>query len=371
MRAGIMACMHRRLRLGCVVLCTHPFEQARACAMLREALLCSHMLACRCQVAGRVGARWAVRGDAQRKRQRPPRRPGGVQGVHAAACSHTSMHISTLLHLRPTNSRAPQSTHLDSGACCRNHCLRLPVPRQLTFLTSPIRGAGTDSAVAFELHGERGSSGRTAVAAGSAAFARGGSDAFCYARPWLGALRQLRVSIDDSAAAPGRDPWHLEAVVVSCARDQQVVTFPCGRWLSGSEPQVVLTPGQAPGLMRCEDSACMPVCSTCGRRGFADISSCLVAGPDLVTCAHACCCCCRYRFDVVTSSLRGAGTDGAVRLELVGSSTRAGPWLLDRVGALGRGQVCGGGGSVPGAAACACCNKFKTSRCMKLSHCCC
>lgn len=56
----------------------------------------------------------------------------------------------------------------------------------------------------------------------------------------------------------------------------------------------------------------------------------------------------RYRFDVVTSNVRGAGTDGAVSLELVGqapnpattaAAARAGPWCLDRSGAFARGQT--------------------------------
>lgn len=54
----------------------------------------------------------------------------------------------------------------------------------------------------------------------------------------------------------------------------------------------------------------------------------------------------RYRFDVVTSDLRGAGTDGALVLELLGqpnssgqSAARAGPWCLDRPGAFARGQT--------------------------------
>lgn len=50
--------------------------------------------------------------------------------------------------------------------------------------------------------------------------------------------------------------------------------------------------------------------------------------------------CCRYRIDVVTSDVRGAGTDAAISLELSGhAGTPAGPWVLDRQGAFGRGQV--------------------------------
>jgi hypothetical protein len=49
----------------------------------------------------------------------------------------------------------------------------------------------------------------------------------------------------------------------------------------------------------------------------------------------------RYNFDVVTSDVRGGGTDAAVSLELCGAAgSCAGPWVLDRPGAFGRGQVC-------------------------------
>lgn len=50
---------------------------------------------------------------------------------------------------------------------------------------------------------------------------------------------------------------------------------------------------------------------------------------------------CRYHFDVVTSDLRGAGTDAAVTLELCGPGPGAcaGRWVLDRPGAFGRGQT--------------------------------
>lgn len=43
---------------------------------------------------------------------------------------------------------------------------------------------------------------------------------------------------------------------------------------------------------------------------------------------------------MVTSDVRGAGTDAAVSLELCGpAGSPAGPWVLDRQGAFGRGQV--------------------------------
>jgi hypothetical protein len=50
----------------------------------------------------------------------------------------------------------------------------------------------------------------------------GGSDSFTYSWPWLGQLQRLTVWHDNSGAAAGRGPWHLEAVEVSSSREQQV-----------------------------------------------------------------------------------------------------------------------------------------------------
>lgn len=121
---------------------------------------------------------------------------------------------------------------------------------QVCFLTSACRGAGTDSTVSFELRGSRGSSGPITVSAGHQAFQRGGSDTFSYKRPHLGQLQQLVVWHDNSgaAAAGGRGPWCLDAVVVSCKADKQVVTFPYGGWLSNeTKLKVELLPGQTKG----------------------------------------------------------------------------------------------------------------------------
>jgi hypothetical protein len=124
---------------------------------------------------------------------------------------------------------------------------------QVTFVTGSARGAGTDSSVGFELRGSRGSSGAIAVAAGREAFQRSGRDTFAYTRPALGQLQQLVVWHDNAGAhvPGGRGPWQLDAVVVRCRADAQVVTFPCGGWLSAeSRLRMELAPGQASGHTR-------------------------------------------------------------------------------------------------------------------------
>jgi hypothetical protein len=106
--------------------------------------------------------------------------------------------------------------------------------------------------VGFELRGSKGSSGPITVAAGQDSFQRGGRDAFSYKRPYLGQLQQLVVWHDNSgAAAGGRGSWGLEAVVVSCKTDGQVVTFPYGGCLSaGTQLKVELLPGQGKSTTR-------------------------------------------------------------------------------------------------------------------------
>lgn len=126
-------------------------------------------------------------------------------------------------------------------------------PVQVCFLTSPCRGAGTDSCVSLELRGSKGSSGPITVSAGHEAFQRGGSDTFTYQWPYLGQLQQLVVWHDNSGAASagGRGPWCLEAVVVTSRADQQVVTFPYGGWLAAeTKLKVELLPGHNVGLIR-------------------------------------------------------------------------------------------------------------------------
>jgi hypothetical protein len=107
------------------------------------------------------------------------------------------------------------------------------------------------------------------VSAGHQAFQRGGSDTFAYNRPHLGQLQQLTVWHDNSgaAAAGGRGPWCLDAVVVSCKADKQAVTFPYEGWLSAdTKLKVELLPGQSkgptrwgfPGTVWCRTKCCLP-----------------------------------------------------------------------------------------------------------------
>lgn len=131
------------------------------------------------------------------------------------------------------------------GLLNENNC---PAQMQVCFITSNLRGAGTDSTVSFELTGDRGTTGCITVAAGRAAFERGCRDTFCYTRPWLGHLQQLVVWHDNAGAAAGRGPWHLEAVVVSNTRDLQVracgrlhsASCCCGRWSHVSQQLCLL-----------------------------------------------------------------------------------------------------------------------------------
>jgi hypothetical protein len=143
---------------------------------------------------------------------------------------------------------------------------------QVCFLTGSSRGAGTDSSVAFELRGSRGSSGPISISAEHEAFQPGGSDTFTYTRPRLGQLQALTVWHDNSGASVpgGRAPWQLEAVVVTCRGDggQAVdVTFPnpsSGGWLSAeTRLRVELLPGQHSSQARCAVWMCCDATCIC------------------------------------------------------------------------------------------------------------
>jgi len=167
-----------------------------------------------------------------------------AQFIHTA-CKQTAARLELLLWQIMLESL----TYLPMHLCVSLHLS----PVQVCFLTSPCRGAGTDSCVSLELRGSKGSSGPITVSAGHEAFQRGGSDTFTYKWPYLGQLQQLVVWHDNSGAASagGRGPWCLEAVVVTSRTDQQVVTFPYGSWLAAeAKLKVELLPGQNVGLTR-------------------------------------------------------------------------------------------------------------------------
>uniref|UniRef100_A0A383W527 PLAT domain-containing protein n=1 Tax=Tetradesmus obliquus TaxID=3088 RepID=A0A383W527_TETOB len=143
--------------------------------------------------------------------------------------------------------------------------------------TNDLRGAGTDARVFVRLEGQGGrDSGPLRLENSKNNFERGAQDVFHVELPDLGELAAVEVGHDNSGAAPG---WHLEQVVVVDEGTGKRWSFSCDRWLAKGEDD---------GLIK--------------RRLLPSAAS--AAATYLVT--------------TYTSDVRGAGTDAAVWLELMG-----------------------------------------------------
>ncbi|KAG2432966.1 hypothetical protein HXX76_008694 [Chlamydomonas incerta] len=171
---------------------------------------------------------------------------------------------------------------------------------RLEFHTSSLRGAGTDATVSFNLTGERGESGPVRVDAPLEAFERGCIDAFTFRLRRLGKLRRMLLSHDNTGKNPA---WHLLKVVVTSTHPEEpeVTTFICNQWL------------QDP------DRAVHPAVE-------------LLPGGELPVTLH-------YKVEVVTSDIKGAGTESKVFLELRGVGGKLGPVHLDNPSAFERGAT--------------------------------
>ncbi|KAG2501257.1 hypothetical protein HYH03_001064 [Edaphochlamys debaryana] len=171
---------------------------------------------------------------------------------------------------------------------------------RVEFHTSTLRGAGTDATVSFQIFGERGDSGACRVDAPQEAFERGSIDAFKYRLKRLGKLKRLLVWHDNT----GRNPaWHLQKVVITSEHPEEpeVYVFVCNQWIHDvvreNHPTVELFPG-------------------------GEV-------PDTL----------HYKIEVVTSDIKGAGTESKVYLEMRGSKGKIGPVHLDNPIAFERGAT--------------------------------
>ncbi|KAI8463909.1 MAG: Lipase/lipooxygenase [Monoraphidium minutum] len=171
---------------------------------------------------------------------------------------------------------------------------RPAVPYTLRVTTSDVRGAGSDAGICVQLVGEGGVCGWQPLPATGDTFGRGQEDVFVLRLPDVGPLRQLRVRSDGAGAAPA---WHLDAVAVTApaaAPGQQESRwwFVARRWLDAGHGLEVTLDAQA-----------------------APPDGGAATAPYLVT--------------VVTSDVRGAGTDAGVSIEVWGDAASSGPHALD------------------------------------------
>jgi len=162
----------------------------------------------------------------------------------------------------------------------------------VTVHTSDIRGAGTDSNVTIELHGDKGAVGETKLDNHQNNFERDRRDVFKITGSDVGEMDHVVIKHDNSGL--GAD-WHLASVEVLHSGRQESFVFPCNDWLRKTKEA---------GLAGC--------CRTL-RQGHDGGG----AGPA------------QYRITVHTSDCRGAGTDSNIHMVLYGSKGDTGDRCLD------------------------------------------
>eukprot|EP00727_Mastigamoeba_balamuthi_P010665 m51a1_g6220 hypothetical protein (2032) ;mRNA; r:217273-223689 len=166
-----------------------------------------------------------------------------------------------------------------------------PKHYKLAVTTGDRHGAGTDAKVFVQLRGLLRSSGRVVLeeAGGqqqrraAALFERAQTDEFELVLSDLGDLKELVVGHDNTGSAPG---WFLERVEVRQLESGAAWAFACGRWLAADEDDRQIT---------------------------------RVLTPDAPQAQAV-----RYRLSTHTGSCRGAGTDAAVFVNLVGDLGESG-----------------------------------------------
>ena len=158
--------------------------------------------------------------------------------------------------------------------------------------TSDVRGAGTDAAVTCVLYGARGDSGERRLESSANDFERGKRDDFYVTCPDLGELQRVKISQGGQGLFAA---WHLAAVEVTDTASGTSYAFPYGGWLDKKH-----------GLTQTLTLAAPDAAAGDGAEPAAGAEA---AEEELV----------RYRVEVYTSDVRGAGTGAAVTVELRGA----------------------------------------------------
>ena len=149
--------------------------------------------------------------------------------------------------------------------------------------TTDRRGAGTDANVFLVLFGKDKQSGRRSLDTSADNFERGAVDTFFFEDIDVGPLERIQIGHDNSRPFPG---WHCAQVEVTNVSSGETTTFPCDQWFDRKQGdkkvERVLFPRDASGA---------------------------VVGVKTA----------KYRVEVHTADVRGAGTDANVFMELSGT----------------------------------------------------
>jgi hypothetical protein len=154
---------------------------------------------------------------------------------------------------------------------------------EITTVTADMRGAGTDCGVFLVMYGSKANSKQVMLESGPDNFQRGKTDLFLFDFPELSDLRSITIGIDEKGNIPR---WLLNSVLVTNKKTGQSWFFPCGLWFARDTGD-----GQV------------------SRNLFPEGSERAKAQEGLKMR--------RYRIEVKTSDLRGAGTDANVYLNFI------------------------------------------------------
>ncbi|KAG1672531.1 hypothetical protein FOA52_002840, partial [Chlamydomonas sp. UWO 241] len=170
-----------------------------------------------------------------------------------------------------------------------------PTNYRIEVVTSDIRGAGTDADVSIVVYGEKGDTGdRKLDAANVNDFERGNTDVFFVTSSNVGAMQKIKIKSTGSGLGAA---WHLARVVVTSSATGETLPFPFNNWVDKQHGlEHIIWPDR-------------------DGDGLGDVGP----GGALL----------KYKVNVFTSDIRGAGTDANVFIEIHGDKAFVGATKLE------------------------------------------
>lgn len=186
------------------------------------------------------------------------------------------------------------------------------VPWEVVIRTSDVAGAGTNADVFMEVYGrtadkkDHSASFEFAGLATKASFERGKEDRFNIELPEVGQPYKLRIGHNRKGFSSS---WHLESVKLINQRTQEAFEFPCNQWLSADK----------------DDKKTVRELAVSQHLAFDKRNGSVVRRNSLVKLVPR-----TYSIHTFTGSLKGAGTDANVFIQLFGENGDSGEVPLSK-----------------------------------------
>lgn len=159
--------------------------------------------------------------------------------------------------------------------------------------TTDERGAGSDAAVFVKLIGETGVSENITLESGANDFERGETNEFKIQTKDIGRLTKIRIGHDGKGFGAG---WHMDSAEIIDDGTRESWKFPCHRWFDEDQDDGLIVRELVPGSL---DGA-----ASADGKVF-------------------------YEIEVHTGTIRGAGTDANVEIEIIGDTDFTGKMKLE------------------------------------------